>query len=200
MRTWIAGLVLTLVAVLGLTPAAEAAPGCVVNVAGVKVCGELVGQPLPEVVTVTVRPDPIVRPGPTVTVPGPTRTVTVTEVEPGDTVTVTERPAPSAGPTSAPRTSVPTQTVTETLVPDGGGQTTPPSATMEDDKPLVDIPDIDSPAGAVGIGLLSLVAILLITMFGMWLGYYMGRKRKEEEDTSFMRALLDESKIHRRRH
>lgn len=115
-------------------------------------------------------------------------------------MTITERAAPTAGPTTGPPRRVPSQTVTETLVPDGAGQTDPPSDTMEDDKPLLEIPDVDSPAEAVSIGLLSLVAILLITMFGMWLGYYLGRKRREEEETSFMRALLDETKIYRRQH
>lgn len=116
------------------SPAAEAqdTQGCVVNTLGVKVCGTLLGQPLPEVATITVQ-------GPTVTVPPVTVTDVVTvrpdpirlteTIRPDPvrtTETVTLPPAPQATVTVTENadgtpiaTSTPQPTVTETVRPNG---------------------------------------------------------------------------------
>jgi hypothetical protein len=115
---------LTAILTLFTAPPASAERGCVIDVLGIKVCGELL-TPLP---TVTIKPDPIVVPGPTVTlppkppvtitVPGPTETVTI----PGPTSTVTAQPN-NPGPSQAP-----TVTVTPEAVPTG--QPTPTRGTV----------------------------------------------------------------------
>jgi hypothetical protein len=76
---------------------------------------------------------------------------------------------------------------------------------MKDDNDVVlPIPDFLDNFGdttqAVGIGLLSLILIGAISMLGMWAGYALGRKNKTDEDTDFMRAILDEAKLYRRKH
>lgn len=124
----VAAVVLILALTLGsifvtTTPAPAASPaqdtqGCVLSVAGIKVCGTLLGQPLPEVVTVTV--PPITLPPVTVTDvvtvrPDPIR---LTETIRPDPVRVTETVTaqPQAQPT-ATATATATQTVTETIAP-----------------------------------------------------------------------------------
>jgi hypothetical protein len=207
--SWLVALVLGLVLALFPQPA-EAGTGCVISVAGVKVCGELLGQPLPEVVKVTV-PGPTVRvtstvkvqgptvriPGPTTTVPGGTKTVTVPGpttfvTRPGETVT-----APFDG--STPNvTPGPTATATVTSVPTPTRQDPTPSGRLDpndDGSGILDFPDINSPKEALGLGLLSILVIALLTAGGMAYGFYRGRRSMMHEDTRFMRDLLDEAAI-----
>lgn len=140
-------------------PVTQETQGCVLSLAGVRVCGTLLEQPLPEVVTVTVppvtlppvtvtdvvtvRPDPIrvtetIRPAPvrvteTVTAPPvPQATVTVTENADGTpNSTSSVSPQPTVTETVSPNGQpVPTVTETVTVEPEGG-QTVPPSDTVE---------------------------------------------------------------------
>ena len=135
-------------------PLAQETEGCVITVAGIKVCGTLLGQPLPEVVEVTVpgptitlppvtvtdvvtiRPDPIrvtetIRPAPvriteTVTLP-PLPQATVTEIVPNETVTANPEPQATVTETVRPN-GQPDPTVTETVE-----VTSDPEVTRQDD-------------------------------------------------------------------
>lgn len=191
-------LALTLVGLLVLLPApsAEADTGCVITVAGVKVCGELLGEPLPEVITVTVKPDPIIIPGPTSTstVTPPPVTVTVPG-PPGPTQTVTETSQPET--VTATPDAVPDETVTETTTvsPSETGQDPVDDGTLGDNEPD-DTSDIDFGDGDItieeaGIGILTLLALVGLLLLSMYAGYVLGYKDKEAKDTRFMRALLD---------
>lgn len=126
-------------------PLAQETEGCVITIAGIKVCGTLLGQPLPEVVevtvppitlppvtvtdVVTVRPDPIrvtetIRPAPVRI----TETVTLPPLpQPTATVTVHTEGTPNSTPSASPQATVtetvrpngqPVPTVTETVTPE----------------------------------------------------------------------------------
>lgn len=162
----VVGVLLTVFIIAGTMFGANASSGedpqgCVISIAGVKVCGTLLGQPLPEAVTVTVPPPNL--PTVTVTLPGQTTTVnpgaplTVTKIPepvrvtetvttpplPQATVTVTENSAGQPVETSAPQATVtktvrpngkPVPTVTETVTPEPdqtAGQSEPESGTVE---------------------------------------------------------------------
>jgi hypothetical protein len=105
-------------------PLAQETEGCVITIAGVKVCGTLLGQPLPEVVEVTV-------PGPTITLPPVTVTDVVTIRPDPIRVTETIRPAPVriTETVTLPPLPQPTATVTES-VPNGVPSVSPPRATV----------------------------------------------------------------------
>lgn len=142
-------------------PVAQETEGCVITIAGLKVCGTLLGQPLPEVVEVTVppitlppvtetdvvtiRPDPIrvtetIRPAPVRV----TETVTPPPLpQPTATVTVHTDGTPNSTPSASPQATVtqtvrpngqPVPTVTETVeveVEQDTGQSDPESGTVE---------------------------------------------------------------------
>lgn len=209
MRRKIAALAMSLLLVVPLGPSpvhaqqVSAEKGCIINIAGITICGELL-EPLPTVFVPgpTVTLPPITVPGPvaTVTIRPPTQTETVIVPGPETTVTV---PGPESTVTVTPRAeptpdAVPTETVTITP-----RQTLSPSDTLEEDddsgffEPEVDFGDGETTIGEVGIGtltLLALVGLLLLTLYG---GYILGYKDKERKETNFMRALLDQSKIGR---
>lgn len=202
--------------VLVSTPA-HAERGCIINIAGIKVCGEILGQPLPPVATVTVRPPPLppvtVTPRPRatvtekVTVPGPTKTVTahprandqsrVAPPAPTKTVTVSP-PAPTR--TALPE---PVSTVTETVRPSPTGQTPTATVTIEP-KPRDNASgDLDFSDGRVtlveaGIGLITILALVGLLLLALYAGYVLGYKDKERRETDFLRAVLDSAKIRRR--
>lgn len=217
MRTLLASLVVLLASgmiALGLGMAnAYAATGCIINVAGIKICGELLGQPLPEIVEVTVTAPPIripgptqtvtVRPpratvrapGPTVRIPGPTQTVTV----------VPEVPQPTGQP-------APTRTVTETVTPT---PTPPPAPRQEADQTDIVRPepsedgffrfdfdpfDDEVTAGEVTVGLGAILGLLGLILLALVAGYILGYKDKEKKETDFMRALLERAKTRRGQH
>jgi len=202
-------LALLLTAVLSLYPApARAETGCLINLLGIKVCGTLIGQPLPEVVTVTVRPDPI-------RIPGPTSTVTVTpapqvkEVRvPGPTTFVTD-PVPGPTVTRTPQ-AVPTQTVTapvETVTVTPDPRQEPEGRDKIDNEEdsgffsdEVDPGDGETTVAEVGIGTLTLLALVGLLLFTLYAGYIMGYRDREAKDTNFIRAVLDSSKISRGQH
>lgn len=215
MRIFLVSLLVTAlsgVIVLGMSMAnAYAATGCIINVAGIKICGELLGQPLPEVVEVTVTAPPIrvpgptqtitVRPpqatvrapGPTVRIPGPTQTVTV----------VPEVPQPTGRP-------APTQTVTETVT----------SSPLPAPRQEVDQSDIVRPepsedgffrfdfdpfddevtAGEVTVGVGAILGLLGLILLSLYAGYFLGYRDKEKKETDFMRALLERAKTRRGQH
>lgn len=174
-------------------PPASADEGCVISVAGIKVCGELLGQPLPPVVTVTVKPDPIRVPGPTVTVtpdpvqvpvPGPTRTVEI----PGPTETVT------VGPNNEP---APTVTVTPDAVPDQTGQTSPgrdtvaPSPDPEVETETETRTKTETIVRKVLLGTLASIAFLALGILALFLGYIMGQRDAKKNEDNFLESLRD---------
>jgi len=137
--------------------------------------------------TITKVPDPIVRTE-KIIVPGPTKTIytqaeapapqvvtrTVEVPGPTETTTVTASPTPTASPT---------------------GQPTPESDTMEPDTgPAIDFGDGDTTPAEVGIGILTLLALVGLILLALYAGYILGYKDKERTDTNFMRALLDSVK------
>lgn len=191
-----AALVLAVVGVVGWSPSsASAERGCVVSLAGLKVCGKLLGEPLPEIVTVTVRPDPII-------VPGPTSTQTITPPP----VTVTAPPQPVQTVTVAPRPvtvtpdAVPNETVTVTTTPSASPTRQPEGddGTIAPDESVgpkaVDFGDGNITIFELGIGLASLLALVGLILLAMYAGYILGYRDKEAKDTRFMRALLDSVK------
>jgi hypothetical protein len=112
--TAVAGVLLTVFIIAGTMFGANASSGdepqgCVISIAGIKVCGTLLGQPLPEVATVTVPP---------VTLPPVTVTDVVTVRPDPIRVTETIRPEPVrvTETVTAPPVPQPTATVTETQV------------------------------------------------------------------------------------
>lgn len=171
--------------------------------------GATVTLPAPPRATETVRV-----PGPTVQipVPGPTQTVTVNVPGEGTTATVTLPPKPGATKTVTIRpdgTPVPTATqtvtVTEQATPEStvspSGQDEPDRGTLDEDtgffSPDVDLGDDEFTLGETGLGLLSLLALAAVGLFAVYGGYRLGRKSAVDEDTEFLRALLDSVKINR---
>lgn len=155
-----------------------------------------VGVPGPtKTVTAHAAPQRVTRtqtvrvPGPTVFVPGPTRTiapppVTRTVETPGPTVTV------GGSPNSTPNSSQSPPSET------GGRQDTNEGGTIIPGGPIDFGDDTASPA-EVGIGILSVLAAVALILAALYGGYVLGYKDKEGKDTDFMRTLLDTAK---RRH
>lgn len=134
--------------------------------------------------TVTEVPNPIVKTE-EVVVPGPTETIYI------------QQPPPPAQPVETRTVEVPgpTTTVTATSPPQPSGQTTPEGGTIEADTgPMIDFGDGDTTPAEVGIGILTLLALVGILLLAMYAGYILGYKDKERTDTNFMRALLDSVK------
>lgn len=198
-----------LAAVLGITAIltmttpspATADEGCVISVAGIKVCGELLGQPLPPVVTVTVRPDPIRIPGPTVTitpdpvevpVPGPTRTVEI----PGATETVTVSPD---------NTPAPTATVTPDAVPEPTGQPSPtrgtvaPSPEPEVETETETRTKTETIVRKVLLGTLASIAFAALGILALFLGYLMGQRDAKKNEDNFLESLRDTVRLNIKR-
>lgn len=155
----------------------------------------------------------VLLPGETVTdiikIPGPTKTKTVevpgptkTETVPGPTVTETET-VEVPGPTRTERVEVPGPVRTETVKPEPQPtvtETTTETVTVtkevEVDKPeedgvLFDPPPV-SPVEAVGYSSLALIVLCGLIILGLWLGYLLGYKDKERNETRFLSALRDQ--------
>lgn len=185
-------LALLVVVLLWATPV-KADTGCVITVADVKVCGELLSEPLPDTITVTVKPDPIIISGPTSTQTVTPPPVTVTTTVPGPTVTQTAAPET----VTATPDSVPDETVTETtsVSPSETGQDQSGDGTLgsneSDDTPAIDFGDGDITIIEAGIGFLTLLALVGLLLLTLYAGYILGYKDRERKDTDFMRALLD---------
>jgi hypothetical protein len=180
---------------------ARADTGCVINVLGVRVCGELL-SPLP---TVTVAPPTVVLPGSTITVRLPSQTVTVPGPV-GPTVTVTAPGQPGAtvteivpGPTSTITASQPT--ATKTIGPGAVSEPPTPTSVPAQDRPVKffsgDIHPFDNKitVAEVGLGIVATLILMGLFLVGMYAGYVMGYKDKERKDTHFMRSLLDSIKV-----
>lgn len=202
MKRLLAALPIALLLTLFTPSLAHAEDGCVINVLGIKVCGTLLGQPLPPVVTVTVRPDPIRLPGATVTLPAPPRaTVEVpgpTVKVPGPTKTVTVNPAP-VGPSELPQ---PTKTVTETTA----GQTTTSRVTVTP-SPEVNTEvrtehetqtKTETIVKKVFLGTLVSLVLALLGLIAMLVGYYFGRKDEERKEKRFLGNILDYARTGKR--
>lgn len=143
---------------------------------------------------VTINPPPVVRTilvPRTVTVPGPVRTVPQPGL-PGATTTATvvvNREVIRNG-TAPPIT----REVRSTLP---GGQTTVTSATVTPRKEVVRIPGTTKEVTkfqAVGLSLLALLALMGLGLFLLWLGFILGYKSADKENTNFLRALRDSFK------
>jgi len=172
------------------------------NVVGNQVVVTVPGEVITETVqipgptrTVTIRPAPV----------RVTKTVTPAPVRVTETATVvrteTVRPAPVRITRTATVTPEPVR-ITETVSP--SGQDTPDRDTLDDDSgddgffsPKIDFGDGSVTAGEVGLGLLSIIGLTLVGLLAVYAGYAMGRKASKDEDTDFMRTLLDSVKINR---
>lgn len=181
-----------------LMPAPAQAEDCTINVnalgIGLVVCGGTVvdSLPLPKVTvtappvqlpappraTVTVRPPPQ-----TITVPGPTSTVTVRV--PGATKTTTTGPKTSQ-PSKLP--AQPTQTSPAIPQPTPSRQVGPTTAIVETPSTVRTV------IKTVGLSAAVLAGALLLILLGMYIMYKLGYNRKEKEDTTFMRDVLDRVK------
>lgn len=203
-------LIVAMACVLALAVGAQkasAAQGCIINIAGIKICGELLGQPLPELVEVTVTAPPI-------RLPGPTQTITVRpqpgiQTVPGPTVTLPPAPQPTRTVTVTPRAEptgpVPTVTATTTVTPAPLAPTGQPGVTDDIVRPQerdkdgffrfdFDPFDDEFTAAEAGVGLLTILALVALMLAAMYSGYVLGYKDRERKDTDFMRALLERSK------
>ena len=202
-------LIITLVGLVVTAPPVESKESCIVNVSGtlgiVLCAGEPVANiPLPTVsiagptvtlpplpratTTKTVRPPQVtvtktvIAPGPTkrVTVPGPTRLATTTKTVAPETVTRTEVREET-------KTKVVTKTVTQSPRQARDTRGTIGPQEQHPGFPLYH----SSPAEAVGIGLLTLLALVGLILLSMYGGYLLGYKDSERENVDFMRALRD---------
>lgn len=64
-------------------------------------------------------------------------------------------------------------------------------------RPDVDLDDGEVTIVEAGLGTLALLALMALILVGMYAGYYLGYKDKEQKDTDFMRALLDAAALRR---
>jgi len=126
-----------------------------------------------------------------VTIPGAPVTLS------GPTATVTKTAAPLPGPTIGP--GVPQSTITKTETVSPSGQPSPTRGTLGPGDTAEHEPffNLESPGGVsrtVGIGLLSLLALVAIILAGMGWAFNEGRQSAFKEDTNFMREVLDRVK------
>lgn len=119
--------------------------------------------------------------------PGPTETVRV----PGPTVTNNV-----PGPTSTVSIPGPTETVTESITASPGqGDTMPGTIDPPDKEPAVNLPEINlSLPQAVGLGIATVIAVMVLILAGMYGGYYLGHRDGTKEEVTFLRALLGKNK------
>lgn len=196
-------LIVTAFLTLFMTPPASAERGCVIDILGIRVCGELVNAPLPEIVRVTIKPDPIripgptitlpPRPGPTIRIPGPTKTVEV----PGPTTTVTARPN-IVGPSA-----LPTQTTTVTVGPTGQPTTSRATVTTSPEVRTIETPGetrtkTETIVRKVAVGALVTLVLAGLGILALFLGYLLGQKDAKKNEDRFLASLLDRSKIRKR--
>jgi len=167
--------------------------------AGVIVLNETFPLPTGPAVTLPPLPGPTVTlpplPGVTVTIEAPVETSTIEVPVPGPTQSVTVTAAPGA-----PETITVTETVTEesspTSLPSSTGQvdnedgTLVPDTAPEADDPLVDIPDIDSPAEAVAWGAGLLAVLTGLALLFLYIGYVIGYKDSDSANADFIAAML----------
>lgn len=166
--------------------------------------------------TVTV-PGPTATATATVRVPGPTQTVrpapirTTTTVRPApvrvtETATTVRTVTPAPVRITTTRTVTPepkTVTETATITAEPAPRQEPPTrGTMEDDRGFfsgIDIDDGDITAAEAGLGVVSLLALILTGLFVLYAGYLMGwrsgKADADEEEAHFMRSLLESSKL-----
>lgn len=129
--------------------------------------------------TVTLPP----KPRATVTIPGPTSTVTVrpnntrpSQAPAGPTRTVTVTPSPSSGLTRQPIT--PSGTVEPTPEPSGDNT----SETRTKTETIV---------RRVVAGTLALTVLAALAILALWLGYILGYKGAERQEVRSLRNMLD---------
>lgn len=139
---------------------------------------------------VTVRVPPV-----TVTrlLPGGIETIiinrTVTVRPSGTTTTVIVNREIVRNGTSAPITREVRTTQSQRV---STGQTTVTHGTIVPKKEVVRIPGgTVTKIQAVGIGLLALLALMALGLFLLWLGFVLGYRSSEKNNTSFLRALRD---------
>lgn len=157
-----------------------------------------------KVAPVTVRLPPVTRiisPPPvvktilqqrTVTLPGPVMTVTRPGL-PGATTTATvvvNREIVSNG-TAPPVTREVRSTMS---APPRAGQTVTSSATVTPNKEVVRLPGTEKKVTvpvAVGLSLLGLLALMGLGLFLLWLGFILGYRSADRQNTNFLKALRD---------
>lgn len=184
MKTFILA-VLSFIFIVMLPPPAQAEKGCLINALGIKVCGELVDTPLPEVVKVTIKPDPVVIPGPTVTVtklPKPNKTITI----PGPTRVITKTQKTKTR-TIEPGRQMPTRSVTIEGDPVQSKQVI---KTHTHEKTIIK---------KVFLGTLVGLVLAALGVLALFLGYYFGYRDANKDEDKFLRGLLSKiaSRINR---
>lgn len=129
---------------------------------------------------------------PPVTVPGPVRTVTQVVPQPGlpgatkTATVVVSREVISNG------TAPPITREVRSTVP--AGQTTVTPATVTPSKEVVRVPGttkVVTRNQAIGLSLLGLLALMGLGWLLLWLGFVLGYKSADKENTNFLRALRD---------
>jgi hypothetical protein len=140
----------------------------------------------PVTVTKIINLPPVTR---TIIVPGEagTRTVTVGLPRATTTATVVVNKEIIRNGTAPPVTREVRSTVP-------GGQSTVTSATVVPSKEVVRLPGTTrtvTKLQAVGLSLLGLILLMGLGLFLLWLGFILGYKSSEKENTNFLRALRD---------
>lgn len=206
-------------------PAVAQGQGCILDISGtigLVICGgEIIDRlPLPTITikgpTITLPPLPPVTIRPprvteTVTVPGPTTVVTQapggtetvyvveTVVGPTSNVTVSTTETTTARPSDGPTQTVTEQTET-TVTASPTRQPEPDDGKVEPEPPAVDLGDGKTTIVEAGLGVLSLLALVGLILLGLYAGYVLGYKDRENKDTKFMRALLEQASLRRGKH
>lgn len=156
----------------------------------------------------------------TVEVPGNTRTVTRTaQPEPQGIVTVTRTASPEPRITSAPtatRTINPTVTATSTATATATSTVTAPGQTETsyvtvapaptqvaepgtDRNTFIPLPfPEDNPVLKAVVGTGYILAFLALLILTMWLGYYLGYKNSDRENSNFLKLISDQMLLRKR--
>lgn len=173
----------------GSEPAASATS----SADSITITGPAVTVTVPVGPTVTIKIPPITLPPiintvtETARVPGPTRTVFLDQ--PGPTVFKTVTSQPSTRTVTADATAEATVTATATQTVSPSGQPSPSDGTVEPPDPLTEF--IDSPGAVIGISTLTILILIGLIVFGLWLGYAIGYKDADRENGNFMAAMSD---------
>jgi hypothetical protein len=151
---------------------------------------------LPPVVRTIIRPSTVNLP-PVTRTQTVTRTAPVTNTVPGlpratETATVVVSREVISNGTAPPITREVRSTVSASGQPIG--QNTSPTVTVTPSKEVVRLPGTTKEVTkfqAVGLSLLALLALMGLGLFLLWLGFVLGYRSADRENTNFLRALRD---------